>query len=233
MGGVPAAITFDFERVHAGPGGRAHDVRQQHPPAYWHTAIVELFHHCRHQRRGQLESRPRLRWRRTPITGYIWDFGANNYEVGHRRWILYPQTQIMAAGDVPAESSFEAANATWVFDANFGGPRPATTKPYVAWPPEGFVPYSLAFPQWSFALSNADFSAATVTMTSNGVQRGRDQSAVSDRLWRKHHRLGADGIGRDEPRGQLFRSAARTRSIASPSPTSPCPVAATSASLTT
>ena len=103
------------------------------------------------------------------ITGYLWDFGANNYEVGHRRWILYPQTQIMAAGDVPAESSFEAANATWVFDANFGGPRPATTKPYVAWPPEGFVPYSLAFPQWSFALSNADFSAATVSMTSNGV----------------------------------------------------------------
>ena len=75
----------------------------------------------------------------------------------------------MAAGDVPAESSFLAANATWVFDANYGGPRPATTKPYVAWPPEGFVPYPLVFPQWSFALSNADFSAATVSMTSNGV----------------------------------------------------------------
>jgi len=103
------------------------------------------------------------------ITGYIWDFGANNYEVGHRRWILYPQTQIMAAGDVPVEGGFNSANATWVFDANFGGPRPATTKPYVAWPPEGFVPYSLVFPQWSFALSNANFSAATVTMTSNGV----------------------------------------------------------------
>ena len=46
---------------------------------------------------------------------------------------------------------------------------PPRAKPYVAWPPEGFVPYSLAFPQWSFALSNANFSAATVTMTSNGV----------------------------------------------------------------
>jgi hypothetical protein len=103
------------------------------------------------------------------ITGYIWDFGANNYEVGHRRWILYPQTQVMATGDVPAESGFSPANATWVFDANLFGPRPATTKPYVAWPPEGFTPYALAFPQWSFALSNADFSAATVSMTSNGV----------------------------------------------------------------
>jgi hypothetical protein len=103
------------------------------------------------------------------ITSYIWDFGLNNTAVGHRRWILYPQTRVMAAGDVPAEGSFNSANATWVFDANFGGPRPATTKPYVAWPPEGFAPYALVFPQWSFALSDADFSAATVTMKSNGV----------------------------------------------------------------
>ena len=41
--------------------------------------------------------------------------------------------------------------------------------PYVAWPPAGYVPYPVVFPQWSFALSNADFSAATVSMMSNGV----------------------------------------------------------------
>lgn len=103
------------------------------------------------------------------ITSYIWDFGANNTAVGHRRWILYPQTQVMAAGDVPVEGSFEAANATWVFDGNYGGPRPATSQPFVSWPPAGFVPYQLVFPQWSFALSNADLSAATVSMQSNGV----------------------------------------------------------------
>jgi hypothetical protein len=103
------------------------------------------------------------------ITAYIWDFGANNTEVGHRRWIFYPQTQIMGTGDIPAQGSFEAANATWVFDANFFGPRPATATPYVAWPPPGFIPYPLAYPQWSFSLSNADLSGATVTMQSNGV----------------------------------------------------------------
>jgi hypothetical protein len=103
------------------------------------------------------------------ITAYIWDFGANNFEVGHRRWILYPQTQIMATGDIPAENSFSPANATWVFDANLFGPRPATRTPYVTWPSAGFVPYQLVYPQWSFALSNADLSAATVSMTSNGV----------------------------------------------------------------
>jgi hypothetical protein len=103
------------------------------------------------------------------ITGYIWDFGSSNADVGHRRWLLYPQTQIMATGDMPAQGNFSAANATWVFDANLRGPRPATTHPYVAWPPQGFVPCQLAYPRWSFALSNADLSAATVTMQSNGV----------------------------------------------------------------
>jgi len=103
------------------------------------------------------------------ITAYIWDFGGNNFEVGHRRWILYPQTRIMGTGDVPPEGTYNSANATWVFDANYGGPRPATRTPYVAWPPAGYVPYPVAYPQWSFALSNANLSASTVTMTSNGV----------------------------------------------------------------
>ena len=106
------------------------------------------------------------------IDGYIWDFGANNNEVGHRRYILYPQTQVMGSGDVPTETAgtnvYYAANATWIFDANYFGPRPATTWPYVAWPPPGYVPFQMVFPQWSFALSNANLSAATVTMTSNG-----------------------------------------------------------------
>jgi hypothetical protein len=103
------------------------------------------------------------------ITGYIWDFGGGNDEVGHRRWILFPQEQIMGTGDVPASNSYIAANSVYVFDSSINDPRPATRHPYVAWPPEGFVPYQLAFPYWSFALSNADFSSATVNMTSNGV----------------------------------------------------------------
>lgn len=103
------------------------------------------------------------------ITAYILDNGGNNSEVGHRRWILYPQTQIMGTGDVPAENSYYSANATWVFGANLWGPRPATRTPYVTWPPAGFVPCPVAFPQWSFALSNANLSTATVAMTSNGV----------------------------------------------------------------
>ena len=103
------------------------------------------------------------------IAAYVWDYGANNNAVGHRRWILYPQTQIMGTGDVPVQGTYNSANATWVFDANFGGPRPATRTPYVPWPPAGFVPYQVVYPQWSFALSNANLSGATITMASNGV----------------------------------------------------------------
>ena len=111
------------------------------------------------------------------ITAYIWDFGNGNYEVGHRRWILFPQEQIMGTGDVPATNVvtdtstnfYIAGNSTYVFDSSINSPRPATRQPYVAWPPEGFTPFQVVFPYWSFALSNADLSAATVSMTSNGV----------------------------------------------------------------
>lgn len=102
-------------------------------------------------------------------TLFIWDYGADNNEVGHRRWILYPEEVVMGVGDVPGAGANAAGNLTYVFDPASFGPRPATRKPYVAWPPEGYVPYQAVYPYWSFALTNADFTSATVTMTSNGV----------------------------------------------------------------
>lgn len=111
------------------------------------------------------------------ITGYIWDFGANNSFVGHRRWMLYPQTQVMGSGDVPRQGNYYAANATWVFDGNIYGPRPATRTSYVQWPPAGYVPYQVVYPRWSFALPDADFSAASVSVKSNGVSVAVTQQA--------------------------------------------------------
>ncbi len=103
------------------------------------------------------------------ITGYVQDFGGNNAAVGHRRWVLYPQTQMMGTGDVPAQNGLFAANATWVVDGNYYGPRPPTRQPFVSWPPPGFAPFPLVFPRWSLSFPQADFTAATVTMQSNGV----------------------------------------------------------------
>jgi hypothetical protein len=113
------------------------------------------------------------------IDGYITDYGGvndagtNNGAVGHRRWLLYPQTQTMATGDVDGSgsgvSAFSAANATWILDSNYGGARPTTRDNFIAWPPPGYVPYQVVFPRWSLSYPNADFSSATVTMTSNGA----------------------------------------------------------------
>lgn len=116
------------------------------------------------------------------ITGYIQDFGGNNAATGHRRWILYPQTQIMGTGDVPAQNGLFAANATWVVDGNYYGPRPPTRQPYVSWPPSGFVPYPLVFPRWSFSFPRADFTGATVTMQSNGVPLSVRQEALENNI---------------------------------------------------
>ena len=168
MAGVPAAVTFD-----AGEGA------QDQAAAVMMSAQGELQHVgtwtnwvCYTVAGTNAAANSNLALGSAggdAISQYMLDFGANNYEVGHRRYILYPQTQIMATGDVPPQATNQSANATWVFDANFYGPRPATSAPYVAWPPAGYVPCQVVYPQWSFALSNADLSAATVTMRSNGV----------------------------------------------------------------
>ncbi len=110
------------------------------------------------------------------ISVYMRDPGSGNYVVGHRRWVLYPQTQEMGTGDIPPGSGHSPSNALWVFDSNIWGPRPATRDEFVAWPPRGYVPYQVVFARWSFAYPNADFSNATVTMTSGGSNVSLAQS---------------------------------------------------------
>lgn len=102
------------------------------------------------------------------VSLYIKDSGPSNGPVGHRRWLLYPQTQAMGTGDVAQSGSNGRANAIWVFDGNFGGTRPGTREEFVAWPAKGFVPYQAVFPRWSFSYPNADFSNTVVTMTRAG-----------------------------------------------------------------
>ncbi len=105
----------------------------------------------------------------TSVDGYIRDSQANNTAVGHRRWLLYPQTQLFGSGDVPAAGSLLAANAIWVFDGNFGGPRPGVRDGFVAWPPPGFVPNLVVYSRWSFSFPGANFVGTTVSVTSNGI----------------------------------------------------------------
>ena len=100
---------------------------------------------------------------------YMDDFGSNNTAVGHRRWILYPQTQAFGDGDVPANGLNSSGNDLWVFDSHYGGPRPATRDPYVAWPSPGYFPYQLVPNRWSFSYAGANFSGVSVALTKDGV----------------------------------------------------------------
>lgn len=103
------------------------------------------------------------------IRGYMEDTGEYNFPLGHRRWILYPQTRWMGTGDIPATGGYPPTNALWVIDhGHYSDPRPATRSPFVAWPPPGYVPFQVVYPRWSFAWPDADFSKATVTMTRAG-----------------------------------------------------------------
>jgi uncharacterized protein YkwD len=101
------------------------------------------------------------------VSLYMNDNG--NTALGHRRWVLYPQTREMGTGDIPGSSGHWSANDLWVFDSNLWGPRPATRDNFVAWPPPGFVPYPVVFSQWSFGYPDADFSVASVTLSSGGT----------------------------------------------------------------
>lgn len=102
------------------------------------------------------------------INLFMRDNGSTNTAAGHRRWVLYPQTQQMGTGDIPSSAGHSPANALVVFDSHGGDARPATREPYVAWPPPGYVPYPVVYARWSFAYAGADFSSATVSM-SRGV----------------------------------------------------------------
>ena len=108
-------------------------------------------------------------------SGYMRDPGANNSVVGHRRWVLYPQTRLMGTGDIAGPGATVSANALWVQDSNIFSTRPAVRDDFVAWPAKGYAPYTTVYPRWSFSYPDADFSKARVTITENGV-------AISSRL---------------------------------------------------
>jgi len=114
------------------------------------------------------------------ITGYMRDPGTYNDAVGHRRWILYPQTRFMGTGDIPATESYPASNALLVFDDYMWTPRPDTRDGFVAWPPPGYVPYPVVFTRWSFSYPGADFSGATVRMYREGTDLTITQAPIKD-----------------------------------------------------
>ncbi len=99
---------------------------------------------------------------------FIEDRGAQNYGVGHRRWILDPSNKYMGAGAVPFRSYDRREGLVlWVI----GGQRPVESRRIeqaVVWPTPGFFPLTLYPERWSFSFPDADFSETTITATYDG-----------------------------------------------------------------
>lgn len=132
------------------------------------------------------------------VSGQMRDNGSNNTLVGHRRWILFPQLQNIGTGDVSPGNINYWANSLWVFDGHYNDPRPATREIYVAWPPQGYVPYQVVPPRWSFSYPDADFSSATVTMTSGGSSISVSQHPAVNGYGENTIAWAADGLDADQ-----------------------------------
>ena len=109
------------------------------------------------------------------IDNFMADSESNNTYVGHRRWLVYPGEDYdgQRRGARRRVDVSPATNATWVLSI---AARPADARrPRRAGRPAGFVPAALVFNRWSFSYVNADFSAATVSVTQE--RRGDERAA--------------------------------------------------------
>ncbi|WP_308873424.1 CAP domain-containing protein [Thiothrix subterranea] len=124
MAGVPANITLDStysaKAQQAALMMSANNTLSHEPPSSWNCYTAD----GRAAAESSNISLGHNGW--DAVGGQMRDNGSNNTAVGHRRWLLLPQTQRMGAGDVPASGSFSPANAVWVFDGNTFAARPST-----------------------------------------------------------------------------------------------------------
>jgi hypothetical protein len=178
MAGVPATVmldaTFNAKDQQAAQMMSSNEDLNHYPPATWSCYSADGAEAAGKSNIGLGVAGAEC------VTGYIHDHGANNNIVGHRRWLLYPQTQLMGTGDVPEQGAYRPANAICVQDGHYGDPRPPTRAPYVAWPPAGYTPAPVVYPRWSFSYPDANFAGATINMLSNGVSVSVIKEAVSD-----------------------------------------------------
>ena len=101
------------------------------------------------------------------VVGYMLDDGAWNTSVGHRRWLLTPQTRIMGTGSTSVANTIVVVNGTAGKYASKYNVEPE----WMEWPSKGWFPAQLEpWGRWSLSESNrdVDFSKAKVTVTTGG-----------------------------------------------------------------
>ncbi|MCB1775742.1 MAG: CAP domain-containing protein, partial [Gammaproteobacteria bacterium] len=167
MAGVPAAITFDpalnAKAQQAALMMSQNNALSHFPPGSWSCFTADGY-----EAAGKSNlSLGRNGWE--AVSGQMRDNGSNNTEVGHRRWLLLPQTETMGTGDVAYASGTQPeANAVWVVTDEYSNSIPPVRDEFIAWPTKGFNPYPIVPVRWSFTYPNANLNGASVSMTQNG-----------------------------------------------------------------
>lgn len=105
------------------------------------------------------------------LFGQLDDWGANNYFVGHRRWILNPKNHCFGHGStnrsmalgVFGMGDFKAKN-------NQGKNAFVDSTDFVAWPTADYFPVKWLPMRWSFGFIGGMFEKSKVTVMQNGVK---------------------------------------------------------------
>jgi Cysteine-rich secretory protein family len=124
----------------------------------------------------------------------IQDAGESNKDCGHRRWILYSQAIKMGVGATPGSTAirvFQKSEEEIKDTSQFRGIVPA----YFAYPFQGYIPYQVVYPKWSFSIPSeqytaVDFRTATVTVTAGAktlattiINRGDQRFGDPSLIW--------------------------------------------------
>ena len=88
--------------------------------------------------------------------------GAENSDVGHRRFIFNSRLKEVATGDVnPVDTNYYPANALYVIGDWLAAPD---SPQFIAWPNSGYIPEAITPRLWSLSCPGADFSSANIQM---------------------------------------------------------------------
>ena len=133
----------------------------------------------------------------TSLTIFSWldDIGVSN--LGHRRWVLYPELLSSGMGAAPG-----SASGTFVVAATFGSFAPTNIsrqRQEVCWPAAGYFPFerfSNGAP-WSVSLGSGygTQSAAAITITIDVVDDGSGSPGSTEVLAGSGFTLDVDGYG--------------------------------------
>lgn len=118
------------------------------------------------------------------VRNWMYDAGSTNVAVGHRAWILTTERNKFGFGSIVGEQGTYQPNppngpiynqtiSTSAMHVGTTLSARPTAPASVAWPPPGYVPDTVAFARWSFAVvadnAKVNMAGATVSVSHAGV----------------------------------------------------------------